>query len=146
MSVFLTPGTFSEAEKLLGLSQTTLADHIKTLLNDHLLDQQGRNYFLSEKGIKGLDDLKTQVSRLESNWKAQTQYPELYRHHTLAPASGNVGKAQYTSFCDIWGQTQPPEIPKKALDEAVKTLLNSVPSEGLGTLKCSITISFRNAS
>lgn len=147
MSAFLMPHNSSEVEKIVGLSHATLADHIKALTGEGLLDQQDGNLSLSQNGIKKLDEAKTQLRQLEEKWNAKNRYPELYRH-TTTPVCGEVGKTQYSGFLGVWsstGQAATAEIVKEFQAAMITWILNSVRLKGLGTVKVDLTFGFPNA-
>lgn len=140
------PHNSSEVEKIVGLSQTTLADHIKALTGEGLLDQQDGNLSLSQNGIEKLDEAKTQLRQLEEKWNSKRRYPELYRH-TPTPICGAVGEAQYSGFLGLWsstGQAATAEIVRE-FQAAMKTWINAVPLKGLGTVKIDLTFVFPNS-
>ena len=144
LSIFSEAQTFSAALKNLRISQTTLDKHIQILLPEAFLERNGKDYKITNSGIMELDNLKKEIQIIRTS-SQQGINPELFRR-TMRQSDGNVGKAKYTSFVEAWRspETAPPEIPRPILDQAVKTLISSVPLKGLGTMKFIFEIRFGN--
>jgi hypothetical protein len=143
LSTFSDPHTFTQALEELKISQTTLTKYLIASVGEGLLEHDGKTYRTTDKGKEELTNLKTHVQALQPF--TQTKVLNLFRHRRIVPSSGTVQKTRYASFIDAWADSQT-KIPQATVDNLMKgvakTVVDSMPLKGLGTMKVSLEITW----